>query len=250
MFNNKVALVTGASGGIGEAIIRELASKNCNVIIHYNENEKQAIELQSSIEKDYQVKSMIIKCDIKEENQVQDMTNKIIREFGKIDILVNNAALEINNDFFDKKKEDFLRVLEVNLIGTFLVSKYVGQKMVENKYGKIINITSNNAINKYDPSTLEYDASKAGIISLTHNLAVEYAPYINVNAVAPGWVLTKKVKELNDSLDGMLELEEKKNILLDRFASPLDIAHLVSFLASDEASYINNEIIKIDGGTR
>ena len=122
--------------------------------------------------------------------------------------------------------------------------------MLENKKGNIVNITSNNAINQYDPSTLEYDASKVGIISLTHNLAVEFAPYINVNAVAPGWVMTEKVKELNDSLDGMLEQEESKKILIHRFTYPEEVANLVYFLTTDEAKSINNQVITIDGGTR
>ena len=177
------------------------------------------------------------------------MIDKIINEFGKIDILVNNSAIEINSDFKDKTKETFKKVLDVNLIGTFLVTKYASKYMLENKYGKIVNITSNNAINKYDPSTMEYDASKAGIISLTHNLALELAPYINVNAVAPGWVLTEKIKELNNSLDGMLEQEESKKILINRFTLPEEVANLVSFWVSDDARAINNEIIKIDGGT-
>ena len=120
--------------------------------------------------------------------------------------------------------------------------------MIKNKYGKIVNISSNNAINKNDPTTLEYDASKAGLISLTHNLALELKPFVNVNAVAPGWVMTEKVKKINDSLDGMLEKEEKKKILLNKIADPSDIANVVYFLSSDEANYINNQVIIVDGG--
>jgi len=249
MFRNKVALVTGSSLGIGSAIIKELASKNCDVVINYNNSIKEANELEQYIKENYNVKCISIKCDISNEEEVEKMIENIIKEFGKIDILVNNAAIEMNSDFEQKNKETFRKVLDINLIGSFLVSKYVGKNMLINKYGKIINITSNNAINKNDPSTLEYDASKAGLISLTHNLARQYAPYINVNAIAPGWVLTDKVKDLDLSLDGMLQLEERKKILLNRFANPEEIASLVSFLASDNASYINDEVIRIDGGS-
>lgn len=248
MLKNKVALVTGSSGGIGKYIALKLASEGYDVVIHYNQNEDSGKKVELEC-KNYGVKTLLVQADLSNEDEIKNMIDKIIKEFENIDILVNNAAIEINSDFKDKTKETFKKVLDVNLIGTFLVTKYASKYMLENKYGKIVNITSNNAINKYDPSTMEYDASKAGIISLTHNLALELAPYINVNAVAPGWVLTEKVKELNNSLDGMLEKEESKKILINRFTLPEEVANLVSFLVSDEARAINNEIIKIDGGT-
>lgn len=248
MLKNKVALVTGSSGGIGKYIALKLASEGYDVVIHYNQNEDSGKNVELECQ-NYGVKTLLVKADLSDENDIKIMIDKIINEFGKIDILVNNAAIEINSDFKEKTKETFKKVLDVNLIGTFLVTKYASKYMLENKYGKIVNITSNNAINKYDPSTMEYDASKAGIISLTHNLALELAPYINVNAVAPGWVLTEKIKELNNSLDGMLEEEESKKILINRFTLPEEVANLVSFLVSDDARAINNEIIKIDGGT-
>lgn len=248
MLKNKVALVTGSSGGIGKYIALKLACEGYDVVIHYNQNEENGKKVELEC-KNYGVKTLLVQADLSNEDDIKNMIDKIINEFGKIDILVNNAAIEINSDFKEKTKETFKKVLDVNLIGTFLVTKYASKYMLENKYGKIVNITSNNAINKYDPSTLEYDASKAGIISLTHNFALEFAPYINVNAVAPGWVLTEKVKELNNSLDGMLEQEENKKILIKRFTLPEEVANLVLFLVSDEARAINNEIIKIDGGT-
>jgi len=248
MLKNKVVLVTGSSGGIGKYIALKLASEGYDVVIHYNQNEDSGKKVELEC-KNYGVKTLLVQADLSNEAEIKNIIDKIIKEFGKIDILVNNAAIEINSDFKEKTKETFKKVLDVNLIGTFLVTKYASKYMLENKYGKIVNITSNNAINKYDPSTMEYDASKAGIISLTHNFALEFAPYINVNAVAPGWVLTEKVKELNNSLDGMLEQEESKKILINRFTLPEEVANLVSFLVSDDARAINNEIIKIDGGT-
>lgn len=248
MLKEKNVLITGASGGIGEAISIKLAKEGYNIIIHYNQNEENAKKVEETC-KSYGVKTLLVQANLEYEEDIKNMVDKIINSFGKIDILINNAALEINSNFKDKTKEDFKKVIDVNLIGTFLVTKYVSKYMLENKYGKIINITSNNAINKYDPNTLEYDASKAGIISLTHNLALEFAPFINVNAVAPGWVLTEKVKKLNESLDGMLVNDESKKILINRFVLPNEVASLVSFLVSDEASAINNQVIVIDGGT-
>ena len=140
--------------------------------------------------------------------------------------------------------KEFRRVLDVNLIGTYLCSKYVGRVMMENKKGKIINISSTNAIDTYYPESCDYDASKAGVISLTHNLAREFAPFIYVNCVCPGWVKTDMNKDL--SMDQINE--EKKKILLGRFAEADEIAKVVLFLASSKANYINDSIIRVDGG--
>lgn len=245
----KVALVTGSAKGIGKAIILDLASKGCNVIINYLTSEQEAYELKKELENKYHVEVLVIKADISNELDVKEMITKIIDRFNKIDILVNNAAIEINSELKNKTKDSFIKVLNTNVVGTFLVSKYVGEYMMKEKYGKIINITSNNAINKYDPVTLEYDASKAAIISLTHNFSKAFSPFINVNAIAPGWVKTESIEKIDLELDGNFIKEESKKILKKRFAEPNEIASLVSFLVSDDAEYINNEVIKIDGGT-
>ncbi len=246
----KVVFVTGSAKGIGAACIKKFALEGYDVVIHYRSSETSARKLENWIKENTNSKTLLLKSDIQNEEEVKKMVTKIIDAFGHIDVLVNNAALEINSEFEEKNAQNFLNVLNTNLVGTFLVSKYVSKWMLEKKKGKIINITSNNAINQYDPSTLEYDASKAGMISLTHNLALQLAPYINVNAVAPGWVMTEKVKELNDSLDGMLEQEESKHILIQRFAYPEEVASLVYFLSTEEARSINNQVITIDGGTK
>lgn len=227
--NNKVVLVTGSSKGIGAACIKTFASNNYNVVINYNSSKEQAYKLEKEIQK-YNIDSLVIKCDISSEEEVKKMIEKIIEKFGRLDILVNNAAIEINTEFEDKNVEDFKKVLGVNLIGSFLVSKYAAKYMIKNNFGKIINITSNNGINKYDPTTLEYDASKAGLISLTHNLAVKYAPIINVNAVAPGWIETNKIKDIDNSLDNLFIKEESKTIFKNRFGQEQEVADLVFFL--------------------
>lgn len=241
---NKVVLITGASRGIGAATARVFAKNNYNVVINYNYSEKEANDLKEELESNYNIKSLTIKCDVSNEEKVKNMVEKIVSNFGTIDVLVNNAGIAIDTLFEDKTVENFRRTLDVNLIGTFLVSKYVGNVMLEKKSGSIINVSSNAAIDDYYPMSIDYDASKAGVISLTHNLALQYAPYIRVNAVAPGWVNT----DMNKELDQEFIDEENKKIILNRFGEPEEIAKVIYFLGSEDASYINNEVIRIDGG--
>lgn len=245
-FTNKTALITGASRGIGASIAYDLASHNCNICINYNNSEDKAIKLKQEIEDKYSVKVLIIKADITKEEEIIKMVDKVIEEFHQIDILVNNAGIAIDSLVEDKNIEDFRKIIDTNLIGPFIISRYVAKYMLQRKKGTIINISSTNGIDTYYPYSLDYDASKAGLISLTHNLAEYYAPYIRVNAVAPGWVNT----EMNKELDEDYIKEEEKKIYLGRFANPDEIAKVVTFLASDDASYINGEIIRVDGGTR
>ena len=164
--------------------------------------------------------------------------------YEKVDCLINNAGIAIDTLFEDKTVQNFRKIIDVNLIGTFLVSKYIGSLMLKEKRGTIINVSSTNAIDTYYPYSLDYDASKAGVISLTHNLARQFAPYIRVNCVAPGWINT----EMNKELAGEFIEEENKKILLERFSEPYEIANVIAFLASDEASYINGSVIRVDGG--
>ena len=246
----KTVLVTGGASGLGKSLTEHFAKEGYDVALTYNSSKKKAEFLKKELEDKYQIKVLPLKCDLSKEEEIKHTIQKVIEVYSKIDILINNAAVEINKEFNLKTKEDFMYTLEVNLVGTFLISRYVADIMYQNKYGKIINISSNNALDKNDPVTLEYDASKLGIISLTHNLAKQYAPYINVNAIAPGWIKTEKIIIENLLLDGKLNEEESKKILLNRFAEEEDICNLVLFLSSDKASYINDEIIKIDGGSR
>lgn len=243
----KVALVTGSSRGVGKGIILEFAKNGYDVVINYNSSEELALLLKSEVES-LGVRALVVKCDVSNEEEVKKMINSVIEEFGHIDVLVNNAAIEECSDFNTKTKSSFERVLGTNLIGTFLVSREVSKYMLERKIGRIINISSNNSINKYDPSTLEYDCSKAGINILTKNMAKEFSPYINVNAVAPGWILTEKNEDLDKSLNGCFVSSESENILLKRFASVEEIAKVVMFLSREDSSYINGEIIVVDGG--
>ena len=241
---SKVVLVTGSSKGIGAAIVKELASCGYDVVINYNSSQKEAEELKKEIE-EYNVRSMVIRCDISKENQVQFMIDNVVNTLGSIDVVVNNAAICMNSFFRQKSVDDFKKTFDTNVVGAFLVSKYASKYMLNNKWGRIINISSTNGINTYYPICMEYDASKAALISLTHNLAVELSPYVNVNAITPGFIATES--ELDGMDEEFIKSEEEK-ILVRRKGKPEEVAKLVRFLISEDADYINNSIIRIDGG--
>jgi len=192
MGSRKIVLVTGASKGIGYHTIIEFAKNGYDVAINYNTDKDGALELQKNIHK-YGGQSLIVQADISNEVQVIEMISKIINEFGHIDVLVNNAGIAIDNDIFDKSKNEFLKVLEVNLVGTFLVTKEVAKYM---KKGTIINISSTDGIDTYNSLSMDYCASKAGVISLTKTLAQRFSN-LNIYAIAPNWVKTPSVLEMN-----------------------------------------------------
>ena len=186
-----------------------------------------------------------LKQNVSDEEDVKRLISEAINRFGFINCLVNNAGIAIDKPFLDKTKEDFLKTLETNLIGPFLTSKYAYNYLINASNASIINISSTNGIDTLYPESIDYDASKSGVISLTKNLASVYAPNVRVNSVAPGWVKT----EMNSDLDKDFMKDEEDKILLGRFANPIEIANVVYFLASSEASYINGEVIVIDGGS-
>lgn len=238
----KVVLVTGSSRGIGKETIIEFAKHDYNVVINYVKDDKSAIELKKYVEENYDVEALCIKADVSSENQVKEMFDIIMRRFNKIDAIVNNAGIALDSVFEEKNKEKFNIILDTNLIGPFLVSKQASKYMKE---GSIVNVSSTNALNTYYIYSLDYDASKAALISLTHNLAKYLAPNIRVNAVAPGWTNTDAIKEMDKE---QIE-KEYKYIYQKRFADPKEIAKVIYFLSSDDASYITNEVIRVDGGS-
>ena len=241
---SKVVLVTGSNRGIGRSTIIEFAKAGLDVVINYCHHREEAYELKEYVENNYNVRCLVVKCDVSKEDEVIEMINEIVDYFGSLDILVNNASVCKDSLLMDKDVESFRRILDVNLIGTYLCSKYAAKVMLDNGSGSIINVSSTNAIDTYYPESCDYDASKAGVISLTHNLAREFSPYIRVNCVCPGWVNTDMNKEL--SVEQVHE--EEKNILLGRFADPEEIAKVIVFLASNKSSYVNDSIIRVDGG--
>lgn len=241
----KTVLVTGSSSGIGKEIARILA-KDYDVILHYNSNENSTRLLKEELDKEYNRDYLMVKCDLSKKEEIDNMLDIIYTKYNNIDILINNAGIAIDTLFEDKTKDNFMKTLDINLVAPFLLCKKIGPKMVDNKHGVIINISSTNGIDTPYIESIDYDASKAGLISLSKNLANYFAPYVRVNTICPGWVNT----EMNKNLDSDFISKEEDKILLGRFANPREVANLVEFLISDKASYINDSIIRIDGGIK
>ncbi len=236
---SRVVLITGATRGLGYAIAK-LFLENSNIVyINYfkSHDKAQAIIKKYPNARDAQ-------ADLNNEHEIIDMINKIKKEEGKIDVLINNAGIALDSTFEDKTKDNFIKTLDTNLIAPFLVTKYASLIMPKNS--NIINISSTNGLDTNYPYSLDYDASKAGLISLTHNLAEQFAPNIRVNCIAPGWINTDMNKELSPEFIA----NECSKIMLGRFAEPEEIAKVVFFVASDDASYLNNSVIRVDGGNR
>lgn len=238
---NKVVLVTGSSRGIGKATIIEFANRGYNVVINYNNSEKEALELKKYIEENYSVNVLTVKADVSNEEEVKNMLSTIINNFGRIDVLVNNAGIVYDRAFDEITVEEFERTLKVNVIGAFIVSREVAKNMTS---GTIINVSSTNGTKTISPECLDYNISKVGLQSLTRDLAYQLKPNIRVNAIAIGWADT----DMNKDLPKDYIAEETSKIYLERFAKPSEIAKTICFLASDDSSYINGEVINVDGG--
>ncbi len=244
---NKVVLITGGAQGIGKAIALELGKQGYDIVINYLTSKNEAHALKDMIRDNYGVRCMAIQCDVSKEDEVDQMISSIELELGGVDILINNAAVDLSNLFHLKNAEEFRKTLDVNVVGAFNCSKRVYRHMLDQEYGRIINISSTNGINTYYPMCIDYDASKAALISMTHNLAFEFAPYVNVNCIAPGFIGTEN--EL-DGYDEEFLKEEVEKIMVNRYGDPQEVAYLVKFLISDEANFINNTVIRIDGGQK
>ena len=241
---NKNVLITGGTRGIGEAISREFAKKEYNLIINYVNSKGKAEKLKNELKEKYNINVLTVQADLADEKEIKNMVDIALNKFGEIDVLVNNAGIIIDKEFEEKTIEDWKQTLNINLIAPFILTKLIGKEMVKNKSGAIINISSINGINTYHPSSVDYDASKSGLISLTFDSAVEFSPYVRVNCIAPGWVDTEMNKDLSEDY----VKEEIERILVRRFGRPEEIAKVVTFLASDDASFINSTVIKVDGG--
>ena len=244
---SKTVLITGGANGIGRATALELAKNKYDIVINYLTSEEKALQLQKTIIEEYGVNCLAIRADISKEDEVDAMVSQIEKQLGGVDILINNAAIDLSNLFHLKTADEFRRTLDVNVVGAYICSKRVYGHMKEQEYGRIINISSTNGINTYFPMCFDYDASKAALISLTHNLAMQFAPYVNVNAIAPGFIGTEN--EL-DGYDEEFLKEETQKILVERYGQPEEVAYLIRFLISDQADYINNTVIRIDGGQK
>lgn len=240
---NKVALITGASRGIGKQIAITLAKEGYSIVINYRTNNESIDNLKKEIE-GFDTECLAVQGDISSYEDCERISKTIMEHFGKIDVLVNNAGITKDMLLIRMKQEDFKQVIDVNLVGTFNITKNIAQHMIKARSGRIINIASVVGISG-NAGQANYAASKAGIIGFTKSLAKELAGRnILVNAIAPGFIKTDMTNVLKDEVkEGILN-----TIPLKREGTPEDVANVVKFLASDDSSYITGQVINVDGG--
>ncbi|WP_251424172.1 3-oxoacyl-[acyl-carrier-protein] reductase [Veillonella agrestimuris] len=240
---DKVAIVTGASRGIGRAVAISLAKSGANVVVNYSGSEAAAQETVDAIEA-LGRKAIKVKANVANAEEVAAMVEEAHKTFGKIDILINNAGITRDGLLMRMKDEDFDDVIDINLKGVYLVTKAVSKIMMKQRYGRIINMTSVVGVMGNAGQT-NYAASKAGVIGFTKSCAKELASRgITVNAIAPGFINT----EMTDVLPEKVKEEMVKQIPLGRMAEAEEVASVTAFLASDFANYITGQVINVDGG--
>ncbi len=243
MEERKTVLVTGGSRGIGKEVALKFAEEGYDVIINYV-SEKTDVE---ALKKEFEEKgaeTLILKADVSKEVEVQEVIKQAIEKFGKIDVLVNNAGITRDNLLMRMSEEDFDKVLEINLKGTFIVTKAVTKYMMKKRSGSIINLSSVVGVSG-NAGQCNYSASKAGIIGFTKSVAKELASRnIRANAVAPGFIET----DMTNVLPENVKEEIHNQIPLKRMGSAKEVAELIYFLGSEKSSYITGQVINVDGG--
>ena len=243
MEEEKVVLVTGGSRGIGKEVAMKFAKNGYNVVTNYVSDKTDKEKLKKEFE-DNNVKALVLKADVSKTEDVENLVSKAISEFGKIDVLVNNAGITRDNLLIRMPEEDFDKVLETNLKGTFLVTKAVTKYMMKKRYGSIINLSSVVGV-AGNAGQSNYSASKAGIIGFTKSIAKELASRnIRANAVAPGFIET----DMTDVLKEEVKENIHNQIPLKRMGKAKEVAELIYFLGSENSSYITGQVINIDGG--
>ena len=240
---DKVAIVTGGSRGIGEAIVLELSRQGAKVAFNFVKSEDKALKVKKEIE-EKGGEALTFRQDVKDYNAIKVMVEGVRSHFGRLDIIVNNAGILRDKALMLMEEQDWEDVISTNLSGAFNLIRAAIVTFMKQKSGNIINITSVAGI-KGMPRQVNYSASKAGIIGLTKALAKEVGPYnVRVNAIAPGYIDTDMVKDLKEEFKAYL----LKKIPLSRFGRSEEVAKVASFLASDKAKYITGQVITIDGG--
>ncbi|WP_346988099.1 3-oxoacyl-[acyl-carrier-protein] reductase [Bacillus velezensis] len=243
MLNEKTAVVTGASRGIGRAIALDLAKNGCNVVVNYSGNEAKANEVVDEI-KSLGRNAIAVKADVSNSEEVQNMMKEAVAAFSSIDILVNNAGITKDNLLMRMKENEWDDVININLKGVFNCTKAVTRQMMKQCSGRIINVSSIVGVSG-NPGQANYVAAKAGVIGLTKSSAKELASRnITVNAIAPGFIST----DMTDKLSKEVQDEMLKQIPLARFGDPSDISSVVTFLASEGSRYMTGQTLHIDGG--
>jgi 3-oxoacyl-[acyl-carrier protein] reductase len=248
--DGKVAVVTGASRGIGKAIAETFAREGADVVVNYVKSENEAKEVVKQI-KAMGRRALAVKADVSKRADAQRMFNKILAEFGRVDILVNNAGIGTGGTTLDTPDEDWDRVIAVNLKGPFNCTQIAAKTMVEQKSGKIINISSISGLGGAPVGELAYCCAKAALIAMTTVAAQDLGPYgINVNSVAPGWTRTDMTSRATREKTEELQRLKAGMAAMRRIGEPQDIANAALFLASDEASFVTGQVLVADGGRR
>lgn len=243
LLDNKIALVTGASRGIGKAIAIALAKAGATVVINYAGNINAAKEVESEI-KAINGKSIIVQADVADTDAVENLIKTVVDQFGRIDILINNAGITRDNLLMRMKENDWDDVINTNLKGVYNCTKSISRIMMKQRYGKIVNMTSVVGLTG-NAGQANYAAAKAGVIGFTKSVAKEFASRgINVNAIAPGYISTDMTAVLGDEVKKDFETK----IPLGRIGQAEDVAEAVLFLVSDKSSYITGQTINVDGG--
>lgn len=239
----KTAIITGASGGLGTAIAKILNENDFNLVLNYYKNKESLIDLTDNF-KNKSTKNLIIQGDVSSYSEAKNLIDKSYEIFEKIDLLVNNAGITRDKILALMSEEDFQKVIDVNLNGTFNCIKHISKKMIRQKEGKIINISSVIALTG-NIGQANYAAAKAGVIGLTKSVAKELArKNITCNVITPGFIKTEMTEMLNEKQISNI----KKQIPLNRLGTPEDVAKLIKFLASEDSNYITGQVISVDGG--
>ncbi len=243
MSENNVVFVTGGSRGIGKQVALTYAEHRYNVVINYVSDKTDVESLKKEFD-EKGVESLILKADVSNQQEIDEIVKQAIDKFGKIDVLVNNAGITKDNLLMRMKEEEFDRVMEINLKGTFLVTKAVTKYMMKQRNGSIINLSSVVGVSG-NAGQCNYSASKAGIIGFTKSIAKELASRnIRANAVAPGFIETDMTNVLSDSIKESIY----NQIPLKRMGTAKEVAELIYFLGSEKSSYITGQVINVDGG--
>ena len=243
MLAGKIAVVTGASRGIGKAIAKKLASMGATVIVNYNGSREKAEETRKEIEAEGG-KASVYQCDVSDFKKCDTFISDVIKEYGRIDILVNNAGITRDGLLMKMSEEDFDKVLNTNLKGAFNTTRFASRQMLKQRSGRIINLASVVGVTG-NAGQANYAASKAGIIGLTKATAREMASRgITVNAIAPGFIDT----DMTEVLSEKVKEASVAQIPLGKFGKPEDVAAAVAFLTSEDAGYITGQVLHVDGG--
>jgi len=250
-FDGKVAVVTGASRGIGRAAALAFAREGCTVVVNYNRNQQKARDVVDAI-KAVKSRAIAVRCDVSARSEVDIMFKTVVDEFGKVDILVNNAGIAIMAPILETTDDGWDRTLNTNLRSVLLCTQVVARHMMQRKYGKIVNISSNSGFGIARWGETAYAASKAGVIQLTKSAALELGQYgINVNCVAPGSIDSEMLRgDLTEEKYAELIEGRKRISSLGAIGKPEDVANAVLFFASDDSRFITGKTLLVDGGRR